>query len=82
MSNLPEFFDIVLIVAMLPETNPLINCPAIKLNAPGFSSTTFINSLVDTDTFKSTGIYEVPTNANNFSPTLNLEIPWVTLNWG
>ena len=72
----------VLIVAILPEINPFISWPLTKLNAPGVSSTTFINSFVDTDTFKSTGIYEVPTNANNFSPTLNLEIPWVTLNCG
>ena len=67
----------MLIVAILPEINPFINWPATKLNAPGVSSITFMNSLVDTDTFKSTGIYEVPTNANNFSPTLNLEIPWL-----
>ena len=67
---------------MLPETNPFINWPATKLNAPGVSSTTFINSLVAIDTFKSTGIYEVPTNANSFSPTLNLDIPWVILNCG
>lgn len=72
----------MLIVAILPETNPFISWPVTKLNAPGVSSTTFINSLVETDTFKSTGIYDVPTKANSFSPTLNLEISWVTLNCG
>ena len=72
----------MLIVAILPEINPFISWPVTKLNAPGVSSTTFINSLVETDTFKSTGIYDVPTKDNSFSPTLNLEISWVTLNCG
>ena len=82
MSNLPEFFDILLIVAIVPDTNPFMSWPLTKLKAPGINSSIFINSLVDIETFKSTGIYEVPTKANNFSPTLNLEFSWVTLNCG
>ena len=60
----------------------MISWPLTKLNAPGIISSIFIKSLVDTETFKSTGIYAVPTKANNFSPTLNLEFVWVTLNCG
>ena len=67
---------------MFPETNPLINCPETKLNAPGTISSILINSFVDSDTLSSTGTYEEPTSANNFSPTLNLDISCVTLNTG
>ena len=74
--------DILFIVPILPDAKPLISCPSVKLNAPGDNSSIFINSLDDSVTLRSTGIYEVPTNANNFSPTLNLETSWVTLNVG
>ena len=72
----------MLIVAILPVTNPLINWPATKLNAPGTSSSIFINSFVTSDIFNSTGTYENPTNANNFSPILKFETFCVTLNSG
>ena len=60
-------------VATFPLLNPLIRCPAIKSNAPGTSSTTLINSLVDSVTDNSTGDYTVNlTNAmssTNYSAT-------------
>ena len=63
-----------MIVAIFPLLNPLIRCPAIKSNAPGTSSTTLINSLVDSVTDNSTGANSSPINADIFSPILNLAI--------
>ena len=69
-------------VATLPETKPFINCPVTRLKAPGLSSSIFINSSVASVTIKLTGTYDKPTNASNFSPTLNLDIFCLTWNTG
>ena len=80
--NCPVFSDIVLIVATLPLLDPLIRCPAINSKAPGESSTTLINSLVDSVIVNSTDENSSLMNADIFSPTLNLDIACVTLNDG
>ena len=69
-------------VAMLPLFAPLIFCPAIKSNAPGWSSTIFTNSSVDSDIESSTGVKESPINADIFSPTTKLNIFCVTAKTG
>ena len=76
--NCPVFLDIWFIVAILPLFDPLILWPATKSNAPGWSSTIFINSSVDSDIDNSTGVNESPINADIFSPTTKLNIFCVT----
>ena len=70
------------IFATLPESKPFMSCPSTKLKAPGDVSSILIKSFVASVIFKLTGTYEVPTNANNFSPILNLDASSVTLNVG
>ena len=69
-------------VAMFPLFLPLILWPATKSNAPGWSSTILINSSVDSEIDNSTGVNTSPIKADNFSPTVKLNIFWVTLNTG
>ena len=57
---------------MLPLLAPLIFCPSIKLKLPGLLSITFINSLVDSDTTKLTGVNDSPLKADICSPTTKL----------